>query len=77
MKEEKKEKVKEAVEVVEEVVVELVKAPFKIVSKLAKQFTQEKLIRFLADLQAIDLRLKTTEEPPKLLLSLFLQKLKI
>ncbi len=45
-------------------------------SKLAKKFTKEKLVRLLKDLRALDLRLKTSEEPPKLLLSLFLQKAK-
>ncbi|OGE76798.1 MAG: DNA polymerase III subunit delta [Candidatus Doudnabacteria bacterium RIFCSPHIGHO2_02_FULL_48_21] len=45
-------------------------------SKLAKKFTKEKLIALLKDLRALDLRLKSSEEPPKLLLSLFLQKAK-
>ena len=45
-------------------------------SKLAKKFTKEKLVSLLKDLRALDLRLKTSEEPPKLLLSLFLQKAK-
>lgn len=43
-------------------------------SKLAKKFEREKLIRLLQDLKAIDFRLKTSEEPPKLLLTLFFQK---
>ena len=46
-------------------------------SKLAKKFAKEKLVKLLADLRALDLRLKTSEEPPKLLLSLFLQKAKV
>ena len=45
-------------------------------SKLARKFTREKLIRLLTDLKALDLRLKTSEEPPKLLLTLFFQKAK-
>ncbi|MDP3762632.1 MAG: hypothetical protein Q8Q97_00975, partial [bacterium] len=43
-------------------------------SKLARNFTASKLASLLRDLRALDLRLKTSEEPPKLLLSLFLQK---
>ena len=46
-------------------------------SKLAKKFTKEKLLGLMRDLRALDLRLKTSEEPPKLLLSLFLQKAKV
>ena len=42
--------------------------------KLARKFSVEKLAAMMADLRALDLRLKTSEEPPKLLLSLFLQK---
>ena len=42
--------------------------------KLSKKFTSERLQKMLLDLKAIDLRLKTSEESPKLLLSLFLQK---
>jgi DNA polymerase III delta subunit len=42
--------------------------------KLAKKFSKERLLKLLADLKAIDLRLKTSEEPPKLLLTLFFQK---
>lgn len=42
--------------------------------KLAKKFSTEKLQQLLEDLRAIDYRLKTSEEPPKLLLALFLQK---
>lgn len=42
--------------------------------KLAKKFEKQKLARLLADLKAINSRLVTTEEPPKLLLSLFFQK---
>lgn len=41
-------------------------------SKLAKKFSTDKLVGMLRDLRALDLRLKTSEEPPKLLLSLFL-----
>ncbi len=43
-------------------------------SKLAKKYERQKLIQLLEDLKAIDFRLKTSEEPPKLLLSLFFQK---
>ncbi len=46
-------------------------------SKLARKFTKEKLMSMMRDLRALDLRLKTSEEPPKLLLSLFLQKAKV
>ena len=42
--------------------------------KLAKKFSKERLLKLLFDLKAIDLRLKTSEEPPKLLLTLFFQK---
>ena len=42
--------------------------------KLAKKFTKVVLVKSLEDLRAIDFRLKTSEEPPKLLLALFLQK---
>ncbi|MDP3994176.1 MAG: DNA polymerase III subunit delta [bacterium] len=42
--------------------------------KLAKKFTKAILVKSLEDLRAIDFRLKTSEEPPKLLLSLFIQK---
>lgn len=42
--------------------------------KLSRKFSQEKLIQLLSDLKAIDYRLKTSEEPPKLLLTLFIQK---
>ncbi len=42
--------------------------------KLAAKFNKEKLIQLLLDLKAIDFRLKTSEEPPKLLLTLFFQK---
>ncbi len=42
--------------------------------KLSKKFTGDRLQKMLRDLKAIDLRLKTSEESPKLLLSLFLQK---
>lgn len=45
--------------------------------KLAKKFPEEKLVALLQDLKAIDLRLKTSEEPPKLLLTLFFQKMKV
>lgn len=45
--------------------------------KLAKKFTKEKLLNLLTDLRALDLRLKTSEEPPKLLLTLFFQKAKV
>ena len=41
-------------------------------SKLAKKFSKDKLASLLKDLRAMDLRLKSSEEPPKLLLSLFL-----
>ena len=44
--------------------------------RLAGKFTIDKLRTMLRDLLAIDRRLKTTEEPPKLLLQLFLQKAK-
>ena len=44
--------------------------------KLAKKFSKEKLFTLLKDLKALDLRLKTSEEPPKLLLALFFQKAK-
>jgi len=46
-------------------------------TKLAKKFSKEKLVKLLADLKALDLRLKTSEEPPKLLLALFIQKAKV
>ena len=42
--------------------------------KLAGKFAGKILVGMLRDLQAIDRRLKTSEEPPKLLLTLFLQK---
>ena len=42
--------------------------------KLSKKFTSDRLLKMLRDLKAIDLRLKTSDESPKLLLSLFLQK---
>lgn len=42
--------------------------------KLAKKFSQERLLQLLKDLHAIDFRLKTSEESPKLLLSLLFQK---
>lgn len=42
--------------------------------KLAQKFDEQKLIGMLRDLRKIDLRLKTSEEPPKLLLELFIQK---
>lgn len=42
--------------------------------KLAKKFTKERLIGLIQNLKAIDFRLKTSEEPPKLLLALFFQK---
>ncbi len=42
--------------------------------KLAARFSETRLSQMLRDLRAIDLRLKTSEEPPKLLLALFLQK---
>jgi DNA polymerase-3 subunit delta len=42
--------------------------------KLSKKFTADRLQKMLRDLKAIDLRLKTSDESPKLLLSLFLQK---
>lgn len=42
--------------------------------KLARKFSQQRLRQLLKDLRAIDLRLKTSEEPPKLLLTLFFQK---
>lgn len=45
--------------------------------KLAKKFRKERLIQLLSDLKAIDFRLKTSEEPPKLLLNLFFQKASI
>lgn len=44
--------------------------------KLAKNFTAARLRVMLRDLLAIDRRLKTSEEPPKLLLTLFLNKAK-
>lgn len=44
--------------------------------KLAKKYTGERLRALLSDLKALDLRLKTSEEPPKLLLTLFFQKAK-
>lgn len=44
--------------------------------KLAKNFSRAKLVGLLSDLRAIDRRLKSSEEPPKLLLTLFLQKAK-
>jgi DNA polymerase III delta subunit len=47
-----------------------------IMTKLAGKFEAEKLRAMLADLQAIDLRLKSSEESPKLLLELFLHKAK-
>ena len=46
-------------------------------NKLAQRFSKEKLVKLLADLKALDLRLKTSEEPPKLLLALFIQKAKV
>lgn len=42
--------------------------------RLAAKFAAERLVTMLRDLRAIDMRLKTSEEPPKLLLALFLQK---
>ncbi len=42
--------------------------------KLAKKFEETKLVQLLRDLKAIDYRLKTSEESPKLLLALFFQK---
>ncbi len=45
--------------------------------KLSAKFSEQKLIQSLKDLKAIDFRLKTSEEPPKLLLSLFLHKAKV
>ena len=42
--------------------------------KLAQKFSKVVLVKSLEDLRAIDFRLKTSEEPPKLLLTLFLQK---
>ncbi len=45
--------------------------------KLAAKFTKGKLITLLSDLKALDFRLKTSEEPPKLLLALFFQKAKV
>jgi len=45
--------------------------------KLAKKFDEPKLIQMLRDLRKIDLRLKTSEEPPKLLLQLFIRKAKL
>jgi len=44
--------------------------------QLAKKFAKTKLVQLLRDLKQIDLRLKTSEEPPKLLLTLFFQKMK-
>lgn len=43
-------------------------------SKLAAKFSRAKLKQMLADLKAIDLRLKTSDEPMNLLLTLFIQK---
>lgn len=45
--------------------------------KLAKKFSQERLIRLIRDLRLLDLRLKSTEEPSKLLVTLFLQKARV
>lgn len=45
--------------------------------KLAGKFDDKKLRSMLVDLQAIDRRLKTSEESPRLLLALFLQKAKV
>lgn len=42
--------------------------------RLAAKFEEVRLARMLRDLHAIDMRLKTSEEPPQLLLALFLQK---
>lgn len=42
--------------------------------RLAAKFQEARLATMLRDLRAIDMRLKTSEEPPKLLLALFLQK---
>lgn len=42
--------------------------------KLAEKFSQEKLIQVLLDLCAIDFRLKTSDEPANLLLTLLFQK---
>lgn len=43
-------------------------------TRLAKKFTTEKLKKLLSDLKQIDLRAKTSDEPIKLLLTLFIQK---
>lgn len=43
--------------------------------KLSKKFTSARLKHLLQDLKAIDYRLKTSEEPAKLLLTLFFQKI--
>lgn len=45
-----------------------------IMQRLSKKFTAPRLKQLLADLKALDFRLKTSEEPPKLLLTLFFQK---
>ena len=45
--------------------------------KLAGKFDDRKLRVLLRDLLAIDRRLKTSEEPPKLLLNLFIQKARV
>ena len=45
-----------------------------VMQKLSKKFTASRLRQFLSDLKALDMRLKTSEEPPKLLLTLFFQK---
>ena len=45
--------------------------------KLAGKFREQKLRQMIRDLRQIDLRLKTSEEPPRLLLQLFIQKAKV
>lgn len=49
-------------------------ARVRINRRLSKKFRREQLMKLLRDLRAIDLRLKTSDEPEKLLLALFMQK---
>lgn len=45
--------------------------------RLAKKFEPSRLRQLLSDLKALDLRLKTSDVPPKLLLTLFFEKTRV